>query len=56
MNKDNDNIGNVIESQSVITIQCSKQQKASFVKAAMPKKLNEWIISTLTKAVEKSDD
>jgi hypothetical protein len=51
--EDDDNIGNrAEEKKSVITFECTREQKNLFVRAAKPEKLIEWIIKTLTKEAE----
>lgn len=48
-----DNIGNVIEKKSVITFECSKAEKALFVRAANKGKLVDWIMSVLLKEAQR---
>ena len=52
-----DNKGNVIEKKSVITFECSKEEKTRFIQEAKKhgdKKLVSWILNTLNKACDKS--
>jgi hypothetical protein len=52
--KDDDNIGNVIEEKrSVITFNCTKAEKAMFVRAAKGGKLVDWIMQTLNNEVAR---
>ena len=38
---------------STIVFQCTREEKAKFVRASMPGKLTEWILKTLNREADK---